>query len=124
MNHDPSTLSRDVRTGATRSGDVITTAAIRPNPEVVVMSWRRQFLSVAVVKVCHSVQIEGRPWLPSFRVEPCLKETMLTAADHERRTIANMVEVLIRDYCRRNGIAILKQGTAFDGRQKPVKRGK
>ncbi len=30
-----------------------------------------------------------------------------------------MVEVLIRDYCGRNGIAIPEQGALFDERQKP-----
>jgi hypothetical protein len=31
---------------------------------------------------------------------------MQTDADREHRSIANMIEVLIRDYCVRNGIAI------------------
>lgn len=60
----------------------------------------------------------------TFRIEPGLKEALRTAADREHRSIANMVEVLIRDYCGRNGITILDQGTPFDGHQKPVKRGK
>lgn len=44
---------------------------------------------------------------------------MRTAADREHRSIANMVEVLIRDYCGRNGIAIPEQGALFDEAQKP-----
>lgn len=53
----------------------------------------------------------------TFRIEPGLKEALRAAAVCEHRSIANMVEVLIRDYCGRNGIAILEQGALFDERQ-------
>lgn len=42
----------------------------------------------------------------TFRIEPGLKEALRTAAAREHRSIANMVEVLIRDYCGQVGIAI------------------
>ena len=42
----------------------------------------------------------------TFRIDPGLKEALRTAADQERRSIANMVEVLIRDYCEERGIPI------------------
>ncbi|MBC8504804.1 MAG: hypothetical protein H8D34_08095 [Chloroflexi bacterium] len=42
----------------------------------------------------------------TFRIEPELKEALRTAAQNEHRSIANMVAVLIRDYCERNDIAI------------------
>lgn len=42
----------------------------------------------------------------TFRIDPSLKEALRIAAGLERRTIANMVEVLIRDYCEQRGIAI------------------
>lgn len=45
----------------------------------------------------------------TFRIEPDLKEALRTAADREHRSIANMVEVLIRDYCGRNGVTIPEQ---------------
>ena len=45
----------------------------------------------------------------TFRIEPDLKEALRTAAEREHRSIANMVEVLIRDYCGRNGITIQEQ---------------
>ena len=54
-----------------------------------------------------------------FRIEPTLKEALRTAATREHRSIANMVEVLIRDYCGRNGIASFEQGALFTERQKP-----
>ena len=46
----------------------------------------------------------------TFRIDPALKEALRIASVHEHRSIANMVEVLIRDYCRRNGITIPEQG--------------
>lgn len=42
----------------------------------------------------------------TFRIDPGLKEALRLAADQEHRSIANMVEVLIRDHCERRGIAI------------------
>lgn len=53
----------------------------------------------------------------TFRIEPGLKEALRTAAAREHRSIANMVEVMIRDYCGRNGIAIHKQDDLFDNEQ-------
>ena len=60
----------------------------------------------------------------TFRIEPALKEALRTAADREHRSIANMVEVLIRDYCGRNGIAIPEQGALFVESRKPRSRTK
>lgn len=42
----------------------------------------------------------------SFRIEPGLKEALRTAAEQEHRSIANMVEVMIREYCGRVGVVI------------------
>jgi hypothetical protein len=53
----------------------------------------------------------------TFRIEPNLKEALRTAAEREHRSIANMVEVLIRDYCGRNGIAIPEQAELFEDGQ-------
>lgn len=51
----------------------------------------------------------------TFRIDPGLKEALRTAATREHRSIANMVEVLIRDYCARNGIDIPEQGDLLGG---------
>lgn len=40
----------------------------------------------------------------TFRITPDLKELVSVAAEQERRSIANMVEVMIRDYCDARGI--------------------
>lgn len=45
----------------------------------------------------------------TFRITPHFKKALCEAADREHRSIANMVEVLIRDYCLQNGIAICEQ---------------
>lgn len=42
----------------------------------------------------------------TFRIEPGLKEALRAAAEQEHRSIANMVEVMIREYCSRNEVAI------------------
>jgi hypothetical protein len=62
----------------------------------------------------------GKTSTLTFRIEPALKEALRAAAEREHRSIANMVEVLIRDWCGRNGIAIPEQGALFDeGRRSP-----
>lgn len=48
----------------------------------------------------------------TFRIEPGLKEALRTAAEREHRSIANMVEVMIRDYCGRAGVEIPASGVA------------
>ncbi len=53
----------------------------------------------------------------TFRIEPGLKEALRTAAAREHRSIANMVEVLIRDYCGRSGIPI-EEPTSKAGAEK------
>lgn len=45
----------------------------------------------------------------TFRIEPRLKEALRAAAEREHRSIANMVEVMIREYCGRTGIAIAER---------------
>ncbi|MDZ7749402.1 MAG: CopG family transcriptional regulator [Halofilum sp. (in: g-proteobacteria)] len=42
----------------------------------------------------------------TVRIEPAVKAGLKTMAEKERRSLANMIEVMIRDYCGRNGIGI------------------
>ena len=42
----------------------------------------------------------------TFRIEPGLKEALRTAAEQEHRSIANMIEMMIRDYCGKVGVPI------------------
>jgi len=50
----------------------------------------------------------------TFRIDPAVKEALRAAAAREHRSIANMVEVLIRDYCGRNDISIPEQGDLLE----------
>lgn len=60
----------------------------------------------------------------TFRIDPGLKEALRIAASQEHRSIANMVEVLIRDWCGRNGIAIPEQNDLFDQPSSALRRRK
>jgi hypothetical protein len=40
----------------------------------------------------------------SFRVTPRIKRLLAVAAHHEHRSLTNMLEVLVEDFCARNGI--------------------
>ncbi len=55
----------------------------------------------------------GKTTTLTFRIEPALKEALRTAAESEHRSIANMVEVLIREHCGRRGIAIRETAALF-----------
>lgn len=60
----------------------------------------------------------GKTSTLTFRIEPVLKEALRAAAEH--RSIANMVETLIRDHCKRNGIGIRDDGRLASDCQKCV----
>ena len=57
----------------------------------------------------------------TFRIEPGLKDAVRTAAELEHRSIANMIEIMIREHCSRTGIAIVEPGAAVAA-SKPRKR--
>ena len=42
----------------------------------------------------------------TFRIEPGLKDAVCAAAELEHRSIANMIEIMIRDYCAKVGVGI------------------
>ena len=50
----------------------------------------------------------------NIRIDPNLKEAVRIAALREHRSIANMVEMLIREHCEKVGISIPEQATLFD----------
>ena len=49
----------------------------------------------------------------NLRVDPAIKEAIREAADQDNRSIANMIEVLIRRHCEEVGITIPEQQTLF-----------
>jgi hypothetical protein len=57
----------------------------------------------------------------TFRIEPNLKEALRTAAESDHRSIANMIEVMIREYCGRVGIAIQESSSPISSNKKNAK---
>ena len=51
----------------------------------------------------------------NLRVDPAIKEAVREAALHEHRSIANLIEVLIRRHCEELGIPIPEQQILFNG---------
>lgn len=42
----------------------------------------------------------------TLRLDPTLKDALRNAAEQEHRSLANMIEVMILDYCGRHGHAV------------------
>ena len=53
----------------------------------------------------------------NLRIDPGIKEAVREAADMEHRSVANMVEMLIRRHCDEAGIVIPEQAEMFQGSQ-------
>ena len=49
----------------------------------------------------------------NLRIDPDLKEAVRVAAKLQHRSIANMVEILIREHCEKEGIPIPEQKEMF-----------
>ena len=49
----------------------------------------------------------------NLRVNPAIKDAVREAAAREHRSVANMVEVLIRRHCDQEGIVIPEQSELF-----------
>jgi len=52
----------------------------------------------------------------NLRVNPSIKEAIKTAANIEHRSVANMIELLIRQHCEQEGISIPEQQNLFDAK--------
>lgn len=49
----------------------------------------------------------------NLRIDPVLKEAVRVAASLEHRSVANLIEVLIRQHCERIGVSIPDQAELF-----------
>ena len=49
----------------------------------------------------------------NLRVDPAIKEAIKEAATREHRSVANMIEMLIRKHCEQEGISIPEQQSMF-----------
>ena len=50
----------------------------------------------------------------NLRIDPAIKEAVKEAAELERRSVANLIEVLITEHCESVGITIPEQVALFD----------
>ena len=50
----------------------------------------------------------------TLRVDPMIKEGLRLLAEKEHRSLTNMVEVMIRDYCKLHNVTLPDQQTHFD----------
>lgn len=46
----------------------------------------------------------------TLRIDPGVKEGLRIISNQEHRSLANMVEVMIRGYCATNGVTVPEQG--------------
>ena len=53
----------------------------------------------------------------NLRINPAIKDAVREAASREHRSVANMVEMLIRRHCDREGITIPEQSDLFPGNE-------
>ena len=53
----------------------------------------------------------------NLRVDPLVKDAVRYAANQEHRSVASMVEMMIRQYCRDAGYPVLEQSQLFDDEQ-------
>ena len=51
----------------------------------------------------------------NLRIDPTLKDVVKIAAEKDHRSVANLIEFLIRQHCESNGIVIPEQQELFDG---------
>ncbi len=68
--------------------------------------------SFAVPTVSYSMTLKKTATL-NLRIDPALKEAIREAAFRDQRSVANMVEVLIRRHCEAEGIPIPEQQSLF-----------
>lgn len=62
---------------------------------------------------------ERKTEVVNLRMSPSVKELLRLAAAHERRTLSNMLEVLIEDFCEAKGL----NGKATSEKSKPLGSG-
>lgn len=54
----------------------------------------------------------------NLRVSPEFKELVRVAAEHESRSISNLLDVLVRDYCRRKGVVPTTETVPTEAKRK------
>ena len=84
----------------------------------------RTLLYIAVQTHFEGVMTAVKTSTLTFRIDPSLKEALRLAAEQQHRSIANMVEVMIRDYCDRTGVPTQSTPTKLPKSAHPTARDK
>jgi len=66
----------------------------------------------------------GKTSTLTFRIEPTLKEMLRSAAEREHRSISNMVEVMIRNWCSQNDVEVPTREVSSGRAGKPRSAGR
>ena len=61
-----------------------------------------------------SVMVKKKTATLNLRVDPLVKEAIRDAAERQHRSIANMIENLIRNHCKNEGYPVPLQSSLFD----------
>ena len=59
----------------------------------------------------------------NLRIAPGVKDAVRKAADIEHRSVANMIEMLIRRHCKAAGITVPEQSDMFPGQSQGKQNG-
>lgn len=59
------------------------------------------------------VMVKKKTATLNLRVDPIVKEAARDAAARQHRSIANMIEILIRDHCKKEGYPVPQQSSLF-----------
>jgi hypothetical protein len=66
-----------------------------------------------ICNIDNNIMVATKTATLNLRINPILKEALRIAAKQEHRSIANMVEVLIRQHCEAVGVSIPEQQEFF-----------
>lgn len=64
------------------------------------------YIAIHLPSILEAILATNKTATLTVRVEPNLKEALRLAAQVEHRSIANMLEVLIKDHCEKKGITL------------------
>ncbi len=76
-------------------------------------------MCVTFASLSHYIFIMARTKIATLnlRIDPGIKDAVREAADMEHRSVANMIEMLIRRHCDETGIVIPEQEEMFTRNQ-------
>ena len=101
------------------SASLATIGACVPSPDGK-YTYDRECNAICVTFASYSRYINIDPKMPktkiatlNLRIDPGVKEAVREAAEQDHRSIANMVEMLIRRHCDESGITIPEQSDLF-----------